>query len=171
MRAAWVLCITIVTVICSCQRNTSSDADESGVWTAYKSPTFKHISLYDTLPKKAADYLSAVEIHGVRAIYKDGRHTSYLEYEADPMRVLYAIQSIPFAMHEGGDTLCRDMNQDFSLTGQRVLSDAEKEKTSFFWKINPEEFIYYECLKGSQRHTILVSKNSNRILHRVEMLA
>lgn len=171
MKRSLLLALAVISAFWSCQRNTGVEVEQDNVWQDYKSPTFKHISLYDTLPKKAVDYLNAVEINGVRAFYASGKHTSYLEYEADPMRVLFAVQSIPFAMHEGGDTLCRDMGQPFALSGQRVLSRDEKTKASFFWKINPDEFVYYECLKGSQRHTILVSKNSNRILHRIEMLA
>lgn len=170
MKRSILLALAVIGVLWSCQRNTMADLEQD-VWEAYRSPTFKHISLYDTLPKNAVTYLAAVEINGVRATYPSGRHTSYLEYEADPMRVLFAIQSIPFAMHEGGDTLCRDMNEQFALSGQRVLSQEEKSKASFFWNIDPAEFVYYECLKGPQRHTILVSKNSNRILHRVETLA
>lgn len=170
MRKSLLLAVAIVGVFWSCQRNTMTDVEQDNVWEDYKSPTFKHISLYDTLPKKAVDYLSAIEINGVRATYQSGRSTSYLEYKADPMRVLFAVQSIPFAMHEGGDTMCRDMDQNFTLNGQRVLSKEEKTQASFFWNINPEEFVYYECLKGTQRHTILVSKTSNRILHRIEML-
>lgn len=171
MKKSLLLALAIIGVFWSCQRNTAVDIEHDNVWIDYKSPAFKHISLYDTLPKRAADYLSAVELNGVRAIYPTGRHTSYLEYEADPMRVLFAVQSLPFAIHEGGDTLCRDMRQPFSLSGQRVLSNEEKKQASFFWNINPEDFVYYECIKGLQRHTILVSKTSRKILHRVETLA
>ncbi len=171
MRKIIFLTVAVIAVFWSCRKNTGVDVEQDNVWQDYKSPTFKHISLYDTLPKNAVSYLSAVEINGVRATYSSGRHTSYLEYVADPMRVLFAVQSIPFAMHEGGDTLCRDMEQAFSLSGNRVLSQEEKRQASFFWNMNPEDFVYYECLKGSQRHTILVSKHSNRILHRIEMLA
>jgi hypothetical protein len=171
MKKGLLLAIAVIGVLWSCQRNTMADVEQSNVWEDYKSPTFKHISLYDTLPKNIVNYLSAVEINGVRATYSSGRHTSYLEYEADAMRVLFAVQSIPFAMNEGGDTLCRDMDQTFSLSGNRVLSKEEKQRAAFFWNMNPDEFVYYECLKGSQRHTILISKNSNRILHRIEVLA
>ena len=171
MKKSLFLALAVIAMFWSCQRNTAVELEQDNVWVDYKSPTFKHISLYDTLPKRAVDYLAAVEINGVRAIYQSGRHTSYLEYEAEPMRVLFAVQSIPFAMHEGGDTLCRAMNETFSLSGQRVLSKEEKSKASFFWNIDPTDFVYYECLKGRQRHTILVSKTSNRILHRIETLA
>jgi hypothetical protein len=171
MKKIILLTLGVISVFWSCQRNTGVEVEQDSVWQDYKSPTFKHISLYDTLPENVVNYIAATEINGVRAMYSSGRHTSYLEYEADPMRVLFAVQSIPFAMHEGGDTLCRDMNQKFSLSGNRVLSKEEQQQASFFWNMNPDEFVYYECLKGSQRHTILVSKNSNRILHRIEKLA
>jgi hypothetical protein len=171
MKKSLFLLLAIAAIFWSCQRNTMADVEQDTVLEAYRSPAFKHISLYDTLPKRAVDYLSAVEINGVRATYPSGKHTSYFEYEADPMRVLFAVQSVPFAMNEGGDTLCRDMNQTFTLSGHRVLSREEKSKSSFFWDIDPDDFVYYECLKGVQRHTILISKNSNRILHRIEVLA
>jgi hypothetical protein len=171
MKKSLFLLLAVAGVFWSCQRNTMADVEQDNVWEAYRSPAFKHISLYDTLPKRAVDYLSAVEINGVRATYPSGKHTSYHEYVADPIRVLFAVQSIPFAMNEGGDTLCREMNRPFTLSGQRVLSREEKLRASFFWEVNPDEFLYYECVKGVQRHTILISKNSKRILHRIEMLA
>jgi hypothetical protein len=111
------------------------------------------------------------EIQGVQ-ISKADKISYYFEYEADHTQVLNVIASMPFRMDNNrSSTQCGLMSSESNpLLAYKEVSQTEFEASTFFWKAKPEEYIFYECVRSPMKHTMLVSKNSNRILHRVELI-
>src|SRR5688572_3125818 len=102
-RLVFIACA--ITLFFSCKRPAEL-LNDTTTWSDYRSPLLASVSVYDTLPKKALAQVSIHEIHGIKATYPSGKFTSYFEYEADPNRLVLALQSIPFSMYDVGDTLC-----------------------------------------------------------------
>jgi hypothetical protein len=160
--------LALVALFFACKKP-SALLNENEGWQDYRVAVIINVSVYDTLPKKMLDQLEIKSIAGMRATYQSGKFTTYLSYETpDHNKLLTAMQAIPFRISDVADTLCRDMDRLFSLNGKTVLSSDEIEAADFFWDIDPTQFAYYECTKGNQRHTLLISRNSNRVLHRIE---
>jgi len=152
----------------ACKKPT--EALNESAWSEYSNPSISKAYLNDSIPQKFLTELSAKELNGIKVTYKSGKSTSYYEYEADGDNLLSIITKLPFKLktHARIDSTYRAMNIPFSLSGQKILTNKEIVASAFFWKINPNEFDYYECLKGSARHTVLINKKTNQILHRVE---
>jgi hypothetical protein len=141
-------------------------------WKEYEEPLISKANLYDTLPGLTKHKLSVKEIKGIKVVYTSGRSTSYFEYETDSKILLEAISALPFKKGNAvNDTLCRRMNNLFSLSGKKVLSQDELVSAKFFWNIEPSDYAYYECLKYPARHTLLINNRTGTILHRVEIEA
>jgi hypothetical protein len=116
--------------------------------------------------------LEIKEIHGVKIHDHDADSVSYyFEYEADFQDILNAIAALPVTIDDNRiSTQCGLMNRDVNpLELFKGLSKKEQDASGFFWKAKPEEYVFYECLKGSMRHTLLVSKSSSKILHWIEV--
>jgi len=164
---SFILPALLILSIFACEK----PRDTSYLLNEYDQPEITNVTLRDTLPKN--DVLSNLfieESKGVKAIYKSGRYTCYFEYKANQQDILKIINTLPFDINTRlSDTQCRKMNQDFSLNGKRIRSGKEIESSAFFWDINPEDFVYYECIKSPMRHTLLLDKHSNRILHRIDL--
>jgi hypothetical protein len=149
---------------CTKPKETSYLPDE------YANPQITSALLRDTLSSHSLSTVAIQELKGVKATYVTGRYTCYFEYNANQHDLLKAINTLPFDINTRlSDTLCRKIEREFSLSGKQILSREEIESSAFFWNINPEDFTYYECIKSPMRHTILLDKHSNRILHRVEI--
>lgn len=132
-------------------------------------PLITPAALEDTLSKNALTGVAVTQLHGVKATHASGRYTCYFVYEAtDPRELLRRISALPFRRGQRADTLCRQMDKPFSASGQRFLSQEEIKASAFFWPADPNQYIHYECIKGTQRHTLLVSKTGSEILHRIE---
>ncbi len=164
---SFILPTLLILSIFACKKPSESS---SYLLNEYESPEIKLVSLLDTLPSNSLSNLSIQELKGIKATYVTGRYTCYFEYNANQQELLRAINILPFNMNTRlSDTQCRKIDGDFSLYGKRTRSDKEVASSSFFWNINPEDFTYYECIKSPMRHTILLDKHSNRILHRIEI--
>ena len=97
--------------------------------------------------------LSLEQLNGVRILNSDtGKYTYYFEYIANKQDTLRAISALPF------------------LKDNTALTQEERDGTSFFWNARAEDFTFYECYKSPVKHTILLSKTSDRILHKVEFM-
>jgi hypothetical protein len=109
------------------------------------------------------------EIHGIKVSSKDSL-SYYYEYEGDYNKILDAISSMPVRIDDNRTSLhCGLMNSDSNpLESFQKLSKTEVTASEFFWKAKPEEYTFYECVKGSMKHTLLVSKTSTKILHHIE---
>ena len=131
-------------------------------------PVITMVSVYDTLPKNALVQLDLRQLHGIKAEHASGRYTCYFAYQTNATEFLRRISALPFRRGQSADTLCRPMGQPFSLSGQKLLSEYEQQSSAFFWPADPEGYTHYECVKGNQRHTILISKVDDVVLHRIE---
>lgn len=163
---AFILPALLILSIFACEK----PKDTSYLPDEYANPQIAQITLHDTLSTPSLSHLSIQELKGVKASYISGRYTCYFEYNANQQDLLKVINTLPFDINTRlSDTVCRKMDGEFSLSGQRILSNQEIASSAFFWNINPEDFTYYECIKSPMRHTILLDKHSNRILHRIEI--
>jgi hypothetical protein len=111
------------------------------------------------------------EVHAVK-ISKADKVSYYFEYEADHTKVMELLASMPFQLDDNKSSVqCGLMNSDTNpLLYAAALSKVERDASDFFWAAQPTEFVFYECTKSPLKHTMLVSKNSSRILHRVEVI-
>lgn len=164
---SFILPTLLILSIFACKK----PGDTSYLLNEYDQPGITTVTLRDTLPKQEVlSNLFIQETKGIKAIYKSGRYTCYFEYQANQQDILKIINLLPFNTNTRlSDTQCRNMNQTFSLNGKRIRSEKEIESSAFFWDINPEDFVYYECIKSPMRHTLLLDKYSNRILHRIDI--
>ncbi len=113
------------------------------------------------------------EIHGVRVADHDADTVSfYFEYEADYNEILNTISAMPVMIGNNRYAMrCGLLNSPtIPLDDSKKLSREELNASDFFWNAKPEDYTFYECLKGSTRHLMLVSKISSRILHKVEII-
>lgn len=113
------------------------------------------------------------EIHGIKVVYADyGKCTYYFKYEADPNDTLNVIGDLPFLLDNNTSSVaCLPMYANSNpLEAVRKLTAQEREASSFYWNSKPEDFTFYECIKSPFRHTVLISKSSPLILHRMESI-
>lgn len=113
------------------------------------------------------------EVHGIKVVYADyGKCTYYFKYEADPNDTLNVIGDLPFVLDNNASSIaCMPMYANLNpLDAVTTLTTQEREASSFFWNSKPEDFTFYECIKSPFRHTVLISKSSPVILHRVESI-
>lgn len=110
------------------------------------------------------------QLNGVKIVDKTtGKSTYYFEYIANKQDTLRRIAALPFLKDNRVSSLSIELMESLvnPLDGS-VLSQEEREATSFFWEAEAEEFVFYECYKSPVKHTLLFSKTSDRILHKVE---
>jgi hypothetical protein len=170
MKTTLAFPLLLLLAIITCKKPTASL--NSTAWEEYTNPVITPAVLRDTLPVKYYALLSAQEIHGIKVSYPSGNHTSYFEYVADAENVLRTISALPFKRTNAlVDAACRMSQLPFSLTGKTILSQEETAAAQFFWNINPNDYIHYECLKSPARHTLLIHKRTKRILHRIESIS
>jgi hypothetical protein len=126
-------------------------------------------SLSDTISPNALRALKLEKVTGLKVKYITGHFASYFEYEADGKQILKTISQLPFSRYATlADTVCSPLTPvDLALLRKHVSGDEIKHGSSF-WTADLEEFELYECLKSPLKHTILIGKNSRRILHRIE---
>ncbi len=113
------------------------------------------------------------EIHGVKITFADpGKVAYYFEYEANAQDTLTVIGSLPFTIDNNVSSLTCTLLDSKSnpLEVKETLSEQVHEATSFFWNSKASDYTFYECIKSPLKHTLLVSKTSSRILHKVESI-
>lgn len=134
-------------------------------------PLVLSTSIYDSLPQKTVQALNLGDITGLKFKYTTGLYANYFAYEADPQAVLNAISELPFQLSGSlADTLCHKITFNEIRALQQNISRTELERTSFFWNTDPVTMAMFECIKPPYRHTLLLTKNSDRILHRIEFI-
>lgn len=112
------------------------------------------------------------QINGIKIINSDtGKLTYYFEYIANKQDTLRRIAAMPFLKdNRKSSTACELMNTKLDPLDHRDLTQEERDATSFFWNAQADEFTFYECYKSPVKHTLLLSKTSDRILHKVELI-
>jgi hypothetical protein len=132
-------------------------------------PMILATALEDTLPSSAVEAMDVRGVTGLKIQYYSGLFTSYFEYDIDKGLLLKTISELPFTHSASlADTLCREIAvtemaqpwEDLSMTkSDFTLPDLQNKETHIF-----------ECLKPPYRHTLVLTKKSNRIHHRIEFL-
>lgn len=112
------------------------------------------------------------QLHGVRVTYADRTKVAYyFEYEANAQDTLNVIGSLPFVLDDNVSSLeCTLMESKTNPLETMELSEQVREATAFFWNLKASDYIFYECAKSPLKHTLLISKTSSRILHKVESI-
>ena len=129
-------------------------------------------SLGDSLPQKAMTALGLSDVTGVKVQYIDGRSVSYFAYPAGREVVLNTIAGLPFSKQTKiADTLCRPVAPASLQNEYARLSSTASQYADFFWQALTHNVDAYECIKAPWKHTLLVSKTSGRVLHRIEFLS
>jgi hypothetical protein len=135
-------------------------------------PLILRTSLKDTLTKKVLTTLHLNDTEGVKIKYQNGKYASYFTYEADGDVLLRAIASLPFPRYAiKADTICHAISfRDIALL-KKNITNAEYEASAFFWDVDATKYDVYECFKPPLRHTLLISKTTQQVLHRAEYIA
>lgn len=112
------------------------------------------------------------QLNGVRILNPDtGKYTYYFEYIANKQDTLRRISALPFLKDNRPSSLtCELMNSPLNPLDDSALAKEARDATAFFWDARADEFIFYECYKSPVKHTLLLSKTSDRILHKVEVI-
>ena len=112
------------------------------------------------------------ELHGVRITYADRTKIAYFfEYEANALDTLRVIGSLPFILDNNISSLeCTLMESNSNPLEATEISKQVREATKFFWNSNASDYTFYECAKSPLKHTLLISKTSSRILHKIESI-
>ena len=138
---------------------------------AFIPPLVLSTSIQDSLPPAAVRVLGLGGVSGLKIKHHNGMYASYFEYEADKNLLLSTISTLPFSMNANkADTRCHLISLDQIAVMRQDLLPGELENTTFFWDVDRSHLKVYECVKPPYRHTIQMSENSNRILHRIELL-
>jgi hypothetical protein len=137
----------------------------------YIPPLVLSTSIQDSLPAAAIKVLKLDGVSGLKIKHHNGMYASYFEYEADKNLLVNTISNLPFSMDAAkADTRCHPISlQQIDVIRQNLLP-GELENTTFFWNVDRSHLKVFECIKPPYRHTIQMSENSNRILHRIELL-
>lgn len=132
-------------------------------------PMILATALEDTLPSAAVEALDVKGVTGLKIQYYSGLFTSYFEYDIDKGLLLKTISALPFTQSASiADTLCREIAVTQMAQPWEDLSAAKSDLT--MPDLQGEATQIFECLKPPYRHTLVLTKNSNRIHHRVEFL-
>ena len=131
-------------------------------------PTIQSITLADSIPVEYYRQLTVVEKQGNR-IVENGKVVTYLEYETDPDQLLKTIARLPFSMHAvRADTTCLEIGFYGFEAVRNSLSESELQAGAYYWSVKPEDYQRFECVKGNEKHTLLIRKDSDQVMHRIE---
>ena len=149
-------------------------------WGACKKPVFEpslnyipplvlSTSIHDSLPAGAIKALNLDNITGLQIRHHNGQYSNYFEYEADKALLLKLMDALPISLNATiADTRCYQISiEDFNVV-RRGLQPDEFQNTTSFWQAGETDVEVFQCIKPPYRHLIQITKNSNRIIHRVE---
>lgn len=146
--------------------NAATSIDES------VGPAVLHASLQDTLSPAFLHALRLEKVEGLNVKYLSGHETHYFAYIADPDAVLRAVVRTAFSKHVAiADTVCRRIDYRALAMLAQPLHATELAAGAFFWEADATGFEVYECVRGPIRHTLLISRATRNVLHRVEFSA
>lgn len=132
-------------------------------------PLIVSTSLAATLPAKEVRQLKLEHVLGIKVKYATGRYVSYFEYTADRRAILDTLARLPFSKNTVlADPHGRLVSYQVVEQIKSSLQPDELQTGNLFWEANLQAYDVYECLKTPFRHTLLISKNSTQILHRIE---
>lgn len=128
-------------------------------------------SLQDSLPEKALQELQIQRrVLGTKIKYPSGLYASYFEYEVDSKALIRTIGRLPFSRAEiVADTVAHPIAIGEFNELKASVSLSEQEHAAIFWNSSLDNVVVYECFKAPFRHTLLISKTSSRVLHRIAL--
>jgi hypothetical protein len=125
--------------------------------------------LTDSIPGDVLESLGLKDTTGIRVNFRGKPAVDYFSYECDRNKLLTALSKIPFAItHSDADATYRQISTDDLLRLRQDIAVSELSEAPGFWTVRSEEYDIMECLKPPFRHTILISKTGNDVLHRIE---
>jgi hypothetical protein len=137
----------------------------------YVPPLVLSTSIYDSLPANAIQTLNLGNITGVQIKHHNGEYSNYFEYDADKALLLKVMATLPIAINARvADTRCYEISFEDFETFQGLLQPGEFQNAMSFWEADRSDLQVYQCIKPPFRHIIQMSKNSKRILHRIEFM-
>jgi hypothetical protein len=126
-------------------------------------------SLTDSIPADVLESLGLKDMNGIRVNFRGRPAVDYFSYQCDKNKLLIALSKIPFAItHSDADATYRQISTDDLLRLRQDIPVSELSEAPEFWTASSEEFDIVECLKPPFRHTFLISKTGNDVLHRIE---
>jgi hypothetical protein len=171
MKYALLLYSFLIISLLSCNKNAADNSSDAGVAIYTIPPVVFHTSLHDSIPTMTYEALNVGKVLGIKIKNTGGYDARYFTYEADSKAVLKALAESPFDRSCFiADTLCRKITNEELLLIKKSLTATELEAANFFWDTEADSFEVYESIKPPLKHQLLVSKISNRILHRVELI-
>ncbi len=131
-------------------------------------PVTYSTSLADSIPIEYYRQLNVVEKQGNK-FFEKGKVVTYLEYETEATALLKTIGSLPFSKYAvRADTVCIQTGfAEFTVLKNSISKD-ELRSGSYFWNVEPTDYHLFECIKGYEKHTLLISIHSDQVLHRIE---
>jgi hypothetical protein len=137
-------------------------ADDRGSWVTTA-------SLSDSIPGQVLESLGLTGVSGIRVNFRGRPAVDYFSYRCDKNKLLLSLSKIPFAIsHSAADATYRQLGVDDLLRLRQDIPTSELSGAPGFWTARSEEFDIVECLKPPFRHTLLISKTGNEVLHRIE---
>jgi hypothetical protein len=135
-------------------------------WTSFTSRAY----LSDSLPIQFIQNVKAIEQQGIKLQRALGATTFYFEYSADHQSVLKEIGLLPFASDSSrADTQIRMIAGKIEIEKIKQLLKEESIVKDFSFDAL-ETYTAYECLKAPQHHILLLSKNSDRVIHIIHQI-
>ena len=162
MKAALITGIFAAFVICLPTKRINPETGYSISYASVQADILNHVSVE-----------GIQEIHGVKIMdYDHNKVEYYFEYNANAEDTLKMIASLPFAIDDHVSSVAPTLMESNSnpLKINAAFTEEVREATSFFWNAKAEDFIFYECIKSPMKHTLMISKTSSRILHKVESI-
>lgn len=135
-------------------------------------PLVLYTGLHDTLPESAITALGlTTPVTGIKFLLASGRYASYYEYQADPEQVLSVVSALPFSRStiQADVTYRRISYRDLAVLRSEIPS-GELERTAYFWDAAQHEIEIYESIKPPLRHTLLINRTTNQVMHRASLV-
>ncbi|HYF68891.1 MAG TPA: hypothetical protein VD884_12195 [Ohtaekwangia sp.] len=135
-------------------------------------PLVLYTGLQDTLSESAITELGlTAPVTGIKFLLTSGRYASYYEYQADPEQVLAVVASIPFSRSSiQADMTCRRISYRDLEVLRSEIPPGELDRTAYFWYAAENEIEIYESIKPPLRHTLLINRATNHVMHRASLV-
>jgi hypothetical protein len=133
-------------------------------------PLVTSASLSDSIPPQMLTSLGFSNVTGVKYRHHTGMAASYFTYKAEREKLIYLLSILPFkTVHSNADTNCHDV-PFHALSELKREAHPQEVQSEEFWAATEKDFDAFESIKPPYRHTLLISKNDSRVIHRIATL-
>jgi hypothetical protein len=133
------------------------------------SHTVTNASLHDSLPPSFFQHVNVQEIQGFQVSTGFHSNTYYFEYTANHNQVLKALSMLPFAADSSrADVEPKIISGDAELKRIKDLLKEQDIARAFHKTGSLNTYTVYECLKVPQHHFVLLSKESDKVIHIIQ---